>query len=85
MDEARAWLEARRAFGMALGLDTTRRLLVALDRPDLRTSTVLHVAEHQLEDTRSWFSIQSINRSEVFIVVFGKISFVTDIDEGLDR
>ncbi len=29
---------------MALGLDTTRRLLVALDRPDLRTSTVLHVA-----------------------------------------
>ncbi|MGB0284616.1 MAG: bifunctional folylpolyglutamate synthase/dihydrofolate synthase [Candidatus Poseidoniaceae archaeon] len=44
MDEARAWLEARRAFGMALGLDTTRRLLVALDRPDLRTSTVLHVA-----------------------------------------
>jgi len=44
VDEARAWLEARRAFGMALGLDTTRRLLVALDRPDLRTSTVLHVA-----------------------------------------
>ena len=44
MDEARAWLEARRAYGMALGLDTTRRLLVALERPDLRASTVVHVA-----------------------------------------
>ncbi|MEC8780951.1 MAG: hypothetical protein VXX54_07000 [Candidatus Thermoplasmatota archaeon] len=44
MDDVRAWLEARRAFGMALGLDTTRRLLIALNRPDLRTSTVLHVA-----------------------------------------
>ncbi|MGB1845628.1 MAG: bifunctional folylpolyglutamate synthase/dihydrofolate synthase [Candidatus Poseidoniaceae archaeon] len=44
MDEARAWLEERRAFGMALGLDTTRQLLVALDRPDLRPTTVVHVA-----------------------------------------
>jgi dihydrofolate synthase/folylpolyglutamate synthase len=29
---------------MALGLDTTRRLLVALGRPDLRPATVIHVA-----------------------------------------
>ena len=29
---------------MALGLDTTRQLLVALGRPDLRPATVIHVA-----------------------------------------
>ena len=44
VDEARAWLEARRSFGMALGLDTTRQLLIALGRPDLLPSTVVHVA-----------------------------------------
>ena len=40
----RAWLEARRTRGMALGLSTTRRLLDALGRPDRRAKTVMHVA-----------------------------------------
>ncbi|MCH1411521.1 MAG: hypothetical protein L7U48_05515, partial [Candidatus Poseidoniaceae archaeon] len=40
----RAWLEARRTRGMALGLSTTRRLLDALGRPDRRAKTVVHVA-----------------------------------------
>lgn len=100
MNEARAWLEARRAFGMALGLDSTRRLLVALDRPDLRTSTVLHVAgsngkgtlcaimaakAHDLGHTTVLFTSPHVARIEERVRVNGRPVSAERFDEALVR
>lgn len=102
MDEQgpRAWLDARRARGMALGLETTHRLLAALGRPDRRASTVIHVAgsngkgtvcailaaaAHAVGHTTVLFTSPHVARIEERIRINGRPVSASMFDEALVR